>query len=122
MPEFGYGVGDVVIFLIPFLLLYFLKRFANLHFSVAAGGIIVVGIMCCFAQRVNLRYGVVFEGRSILLVAGLYIALGISSIAILQWRRNKPVSVCVQGDVSEEKSPENDAESGVDTSLDEHER
>ena len=77
MPEFGLGFCDILIFLSPFLFLYILKRFKKIRFSVGASGAVSVGVLCFFAQRVNLRYGLYYEGRDAVMIGLVYIVSGI---------------------------------------------
>ena len=89
MPEFGLGVYDVVVFLSPFLLLYLWKRWRNLSFSVGASGVIVLGVLCILSQRVNPRYGLLYEGTAAVAVGSLYIIAGLFYLAMERKRTRR---------------------------------
>lgn len=87
MPEFGYGIGDLLIFVSPFAVLYALKRIRAIDFSIGAGGAVLVGLLCLLARRVNLRYGMYYEGATAVGVGLLYIAGG--AVYLIWERRNR---------------------------------
>ena len=76
MPDFGLGVGDLMIFVAPFALLYLLRRLGVWRYSIGAGGFVIVGVFCLFARGVSLRYCVYFEGCEAVAIGLLYMAGG----------------------------------------------
>ena len=76
MPEFGFGLGDLVLLFVPILILFVLKRTGVIGFSIWASGLVAIGILCIFAQRVNLPHGVIYEGKSAAVIGFIYIIGG----------------------------------------------
>jgi len=77
MPEFGFGIGDLLLFGAPFAILFLAKRVGLVRFSAGAGGAVAVGVLCLVAQRVNLRFGGVYTGKAATAVGVVYIVGGL---------------------------------------------
>jgi len=99
MPEFGYGIGDFLIFLTPFAVLYVLKRVRIVDFSIGAAGAVFVGVLCLLSQRVSLRYGIHYDDTAAFGVGVLYIVGG---TAYLIWERQSAQTQKKSGGKSEE--------------------
>ncbi len=100
MPEFGYGAGfDLFMFIVPFAVLWVVRKMGVPIPSIGATGFMIVGALCIFTQSVNHRYLTHFEGRDAIVIGMLYIvAAGWTNVVIARNRRRKTRQQSVGGD------------------------
>ena len=88
MPSYNHGIYvDIIFFILPFASFWVFKTITNKRISVVGHGLIILGTLCLFTQKVLLKFGIEYEGLAAITIGILYIVGG--SLCIYEFKSER---------------------------------